>query len=68
MYPWFISLFITTTTVLLDLKSKSRKPAYQYVVLFFLIAGLNFLFSTHAQAEEFDLFRRPTFVYESLSN
>lgn len=69
MYPIFISTFITLTTLLLDIRGKCIKPAYKYVVIFFLIAGINFFFSsTVVQAEQFDLFKERYLTYDTLSN
>ncbi len=56
MYPLFISVFITLVTILFDIRYKCIKPTYQYLLIFFAIAGINFLFASKLHAEKFDLF------------
>lgn len=51
MYSLFISTFITMVTLLFDIRYKCKKPAYQYLVIFFAIAGLNFLFISYYNSD-----------------
>lgn len=53
MNTLFVSTFLTLTTLLFDLRAKCRKPAYQYIVMFFLLAAIGFFFDgLKAEASE----------------
>lgn len=66
MYPIFISTFITLITLFFDVRGKCVKPAYQYLVIFFLGAGVGYLLSpslSHA-----NLFERKTCIIDCQAN
>jgi hypothetical protein len=44
MTTLILAIFITLTTLLIDLRTKSIQPAYRYIVVFFLVAGVGYFF------------------------
>lgn len=69
MYPIFIAAFITIVFVLLNIRFKHKRSIADCMAIFFLIAGINFLFSSSkAQAQQFDLFKEKHLTFDSISN
>ena len=53
MHPLILSTFISLIILLVDLRAKCPKPAYKYITIFLLIAGISFFFkSIQAEAGE----------------
>ena len=44
MHPLILSTFVTLIILLADIRAKCQKPAYKYIAIFFLIAGIGFFF------------------------
>lgn len=65
MYPLFISTFITMVTLLLDIRGKCIKPAYKYIAIFFLVAGVQYTFNAYA---EYDLFKETYLSKDPISS
>lgn len=54
MYPFVFSSIMTAFILLLDLRSKAIQPLYRYLAIFFLFAGILFLFPSKANADIFE--------------
>ena len=53
MHPLILSTFTTFLILLVDLRAKCQKPAYKYLAIFFLVAGIGFFFrGMKAEASE----------------
>lgn len=50
MYPFIFSATLTVFIFLLDIRSKATQPLYRYFAMFFLFAGLGFLFLSGSRA------------------
>ena len=53
MHTLILAAFISTTTLLLDVRAKCIQPAYRYITIFFLLAGIGYFFDAmKAEASE----------------
>jgi len=53
MHTLILAIFVTATTLLLDVRAKCTQPLYRYITIFFLVAGLGYFFDgMKAEASE----------------
>lgn len=60
MHTLVLAIFITSTTILVDLRAKCLQPAYRYAVVFFLVAGIGYFFDgmKELKASEIEPYQR----------